>query len=389
MRQGRAAAAQRAAARASLAGGERSAGPRSGRRGRPRIHAVILAGGAGERFWPASRGRRPKFFLEVGDGRSLLAATLARARRVADRGAVWVVCGAEQADAIRRSTRLPARRILVEPRRRNTAMAVAMASALVAREEPDAVLAVLPADHRIPDERAFARAIRRAARAAATGGAIVTLGVRPTRPDTGYGYIRVGAPAGRAWPGLHRVRSFVEKPDATRARRYLRGGHHLWNAGIFVFAAQILLREARRCAPALHRAVAPLLRARARAGARLLARCYRAAPSLPIDVAVIERSRAVWTLPVGFHWSDVGTWSSLADELGVSPGATRIVGGELLYDERGGNLVWGRRPVALLGIEGVAVIDAGDVLLVTKLERSPDVRQVVAALKARGRTDVL
>jgi len=350
---------------------------------------VILAGGAGERFWPASRARRPKPFLRIDDGRSLLASTLSRARRFASRGAVWVVCGADHADAIRRSTRLPARRILVEPRRCNTAMAVAMASAWIAREEPDAVIAVLPADHRIPDERAFAAAIRRAARAAADGGAIVTLGVRPTRPDTGYGYIRLGAPAGRAWPGLHRVRRFVEKPDAARARRYASSGEHLWNAGIFVFGAPTLLREAQRCAPGLYRAVAPLLRSRGRPGARLLARCYRGAPSLPIDVAVMERSSAVWTLPVVFHWSDVGTWSSLADELGVAPGVTRTVGGELLYDERGGNLVWGRRSVALLGIEDVAVIDAGDVLLVTKLERGPDVRQVVAALKARGRTDVL
>ena len=376
--QGRGAAAQRAA-------GERSAGPR---KGRPRVHAVILAGGAGERFWPASRAARPKPLLRVGDGRSLLEATLSRARRFADRGAIWVVCGADHAEAIRRSTRLPAGRILVEPVRRNTAMAIAVATARIAREEPEAVIAVLPADHRIPDERAFARAMERAARAAAGAGALVTLGVRPTRPDTGYGYLQPGAPAGRAWPGLRRVRRFVEKPDAARARRYLRGGY-LWNAGIFVFGAGTLLRELERCAPALHRALAPLLRTRRRPAARLLARCYRAAPALPIDVAVMERSRAVWTLPVAFRWSDVGTWSSLADELGVAKGATRIVGGELLYDERGGNLVWGRRSVALLGIEGVAVIDAGDVLLVTKLERSPDVRRIVAALKARGRTDVL
>jgi mannose-1-phosphate guanylyltransferase len=354
-----------------------------------RVHAVILAGGAGERFWPASRERRPKPFLRVEGGRTLLAAALSRARRVAAPGAVWVVCGGDQADAIRRATRLPARRVLVEPQRRNTAMAVALAAAWIARTEPDAVLAILPADHRIPDEAAFAAAIRRAARAAAGAGALVTLGVRPTRPETGYGYIRVGAPAGPAWPGLHRVRRFVEKPDAARARRFLRAGDHLWNAGIFVLGASALLRELQACAPGLHRALAPLRRSRRAPSARLLARCYRNAPALPIDVAVMERSRAVWTLPVEFHWSDIGTWSSLADELGVAPGATRVVRGELLYDERGGNLVWGRRAVALLGIEGVAVVDAGGVLLVTKLERSPDVRRIVAALKARGRTDVL
>ena len=350
---------------------------------------MILAGGAGERFWPASRERLPKPFLRVDGARSLLEATLSRARRVAAPGAVWAVCGLDQAAAIRRATRLPARRVLVEPRRRNPAMAVALAAATIAREEPDAVLAVLPADHRIPDQAAFAVAIRRAARAAAGAGALVTLGVRPTRPDTGYGYLRVGAAAGRAWPGLHRVRRFVEKPDAARARRFVRSGSHLWNAGIFVLGASSLLREVEACAPELHRALAPLRRSRGAPSARLLARCYRDAPSLPIDVAVMERSRRVWTLPVSFHWSDVGTWSSLADELGVAPGATRVVGGELLYDERGGNLVWGRRSVALLGVEGMAVVDAGDVLLVTKLERSPDVRRIVAALKARGRTDVL
>jgi mannose-1-phosphate guanylyltransferase len=362
---------------------------------RPRIHAVLLAGGAGERFWPASRERRPKFLLPLGagegppGGRTLLAATLARARRVAAPGATWVVCGGEHAGAVRSATRLPARRVLVEPVRRNTAMAVGLAAACIAREEPDAVLAVLPADHRIPDQRAFAAAIRRAAAAALGAGVLVTLGVRPTRPETGYGWLRVGPPAGPAWPGLHRVRRFVEKPDAARARRFLRAGGYLWNAGIFVFTARALLREVEACAPELARALAPLRAARGPSAARLLARCYRGAPSLPIDVAVMERSRRVWTLPVEFRWSDVGTWSSLADELGVAPGATRVVAGELLFDERGGNLVWGRRGVALLGVEGVALIDAGDVLLVTKLDRSPDVRRIVAALKARGRADVV
>jgi len=290
---------------------------------------------------------------------------------------------------MRRATGLPPARVLVEPLRRNTALAIAWAAARIAREDPDAVLAVLPADHRIPDERAFAAAIARAARAAAEAGAIVTLGVRPTRPDTGYGYLRLGAPAGPRFPGLHRVARFVEKPAPARARRFVRHGGYLWNAGIFVFAASALLREVEDRAPDLWAAVAPLVAAPRTPGARLLARCYRAAPSLPIDVAVMERSRRVWTLPVAFRWSDVGTWSSLADELGVRPGRSRVVGGELLFDERGGNLVWSGRRVALLGVDGLAVIDAGDVLMITKLERSPDVRRIVAALKARRRTDVL
>ena len=161
------------------------------------IHAVILAGGAGERFWPASRAARPKPFLRVVGGRTLLDATLDRARRVAGKQAVWIVCGGEHAGPIRKASGLPPRRVLVEPRRRNTAMAVGLAATRIAALDPDAVLAVLPADHHIPASRAFAADIRRAARAARAARVLVTLGVRPTRPDTGYGYIQVGAPVGR------------------------------------------------------------------------------------------------------------------------------------------------------------------------------------------------
>ncbi len=351
---------------------------------RPRLHAVILAGGAGERFWPASRQKHPKPFLEIADGKTLLDATVDRARRFASKDCVWVVCGADHAKGVRRATGLPAERLLVEPTRRNTAMAVAWAAQRIAVGDPAAVLAILPADHRIPDAKAFASAMRRAARAAREGEALITLGVKPTRPDTGYGYIRVGKPAGRRWPGVRRVRRFVEKPNAARARRYLREGGYLWNAGIFVFRADTLLEELARHAPEIFQSIP-----RGKSAAAV-ARAYEKAPSEPIDTALMERSKKIWTLPVTFHWSDVGTWLSLAEELGVSDGKSRVLGGELLFDDTGGNLVWGapRRGIALLGVHGLAVIDTGDVLLVTKLDRSADVRGIVARLKKRGRSDV-
>ena len=351
------------------------------------LHAVILAGGAGERFWPASRSRRPKPFLRVVGGRTLLDATMLRAARCVGRERVYVVCGREHAAAIRRATGLPASRVLIEPLRRNTAAAIGFAAARIARQDPDAVLAVLPADHHIPDVAAFGRDIRNAARAARAEGVLVTLGVRPTRPETGYGYIEVGA-AVRGYPGLRRVRRFVEKPDARRAQRFLRGGRHLWNAGIFVFGARTILEEIAALAPELGAALAPL--DTARPSAALLARCYRRAPSLPIDVAVMEKSRRVWTLPVRWHWSDVGTWESLAGELGVAEGRSQVVAGLLAHDDAGGNLVWGQpgRPIALLGVTGLAIVDAGDALLVAQLARSNDVRAIVQKLKARGRPDV-
>jgi mannose-1-phosphate guanylyltransferase/mannose-6-phosphate isomerase len=351
---------------------------------------VILAGGAGERFWPASRARLPKPFLRVVDGRTLLEATLARARRVAGGERVWVVCGAEHARQVRRATGLPPARILVEPERRNTAMAIGLAALRIAREAPGALQAVLPADHVIPDARAFAAALRRAATAAAQQGVLVTLGVQPTRPETGYGYIRLGARQTGAWAGLYRVRRFVEKPDATRARRWLRRGGYLWNAGIFVWGVRTILEEIERCAPEIHASLAPLRRSARGGRGAALERAYRAAPAQPIDRAVLERSRRVWCLPVEFHWNDVGTWESLAEELGVGEDVTRVIGGEVLLDDARGNLVWARdRLVALLGVEGLAVVDAGDALLVTRLERSSEVRRIVARLRDRGRSELL
>ena len=364
------------------------------------VHAVILAGGAGERFWPASRRARPKPFLEVIGGRSLLDATLARARAAAgsaDR--VWIVCGHEHAAAVRRESGLPAKRVLVEPARRNTAMAIAWVAHRIAAEDPDAVMAVLPADHHVPDERAFARCIRRAARAAAGASVLVTLGVQPTRPDTGYGYIRVGDAAAARYRGLSVVDRFVEKPEARVARRYLSDGGYLWNAGIFVWSARVLLEEVEACAPELHEALEPFREAPRNRSRALVDRVYAGAPSLPIDIAVLERSRRVWTLPVAFAWSDVGTWESIAVELGVGQeragrrkhplGTNRVIAGELLAEGASGNLVWGgKRLVALVGVEDLAVVDTDDVILVTKLSDSHDVRRLVARLHASDRSEL-
>ncbi len=355
----------------------------------PKIHAVILAGGAGERFWPASRSALPKPFLRVVGGRTLLDATSTRARRVATKEGLWVVCGGEHAKRIRRATGLPASRVLVEPMRRNTAAAVALAALRIRAIDPDAVMLVLPADHHIPDVKAFAADVRRAARAAADEQVLVTLGVEPTRPETGYGYIQVGAPAGQGHAGMHRVKRFVEKPTAGRARGYLERGGHLWNAGIFVWSARAILEEIEAYMPELAEALRPLGGKRPPT-ATTVARAYEAAPSAPIDTGVMERSRRVWTLPVRWRWNDVGTWESLAQELGVAVGESRAVDGELVFDDRGGNLVWGQpgRPIALLGVEGMAVVDTGDALLVARLDRSNEVRDVVAALKRAGRSDV-
>jgi mannose-1-phosphate guanylyltransferase len=350
-------------------------------------------------------------------GQSLLQAAVERARRVAGNDdKVWLVCGKEHARSMRAHTGLPASRVLVEPSRRNTAMAVAWAALRIQAEAPDAVMVMLSADHHIPDVGRFARAIGRAARAADQAGVLVTLGVEPTRPDTGYGYIKTGRAMGSAHPGLHVVSRFLEKPDAARAKRFVKNGGYLWNAGIFVWSVSTLLEEIEACAPDLHSALAPLRRRPRGRNRSEVEAAYRKAPSLAIDVAVMEASERVWTIPVDFAWSDLGTWSSLAMELGVGQegrrssrtgkrrakleagpsgrsvhleGGNRIVDGEVILEDAHANLIWGAdRPIALLGVDDLAVIDTGDVILITKLERSPDVRKLVATLKEAGRDEL-
>jgi mannose-1-phosphate guanylyltransferase len=358
------------------------------------VHAVVLAGGAGTRFWPLSREARPKPLLRVAGADSLLAEAVARARRVADPGCVWLVCGSGHAQAIRREAGLPPARTLIEPRMRNTAAAIGLAAARIGTLAPDAVMVVLPADHRVPRAGAFARAVRGAVRAAEREPVLVTLGVRPSRPETGYGYIRLGAPIGSAHPGLHRVDRFVEKPDLARAEQFVASGDHLWNSGMFVWRARSVLAELAQHAPAIARALAPVAALGARASGRAvsaaIAAAYRRIPSAAIDTAVLERSERVWCLPVDFRWSDVGTWASLAQELGVGAGGSSVISGTAFtYDAPENLIAAGDRPIVLLGVRGLAVIDAGDALLVARLDRSADVRNVVANLRKRGRRNLL
>jgi len=358
---------------------------------RPRIHAVVLAGGAGTRFWPLSRESRPKPLLRVIGRSTLLEETLDRAACFSAPDRTWLVCGADHAKLMRAASGLPRQRVLVEPRMRNTTAAVAFAAARIAAEDPEAVMAVLSADHRIPDARAFAVAIRRAARAAQQGDVLVTLGVRPTRPDTGLGYIRIGPPAGAGHRGLHRVARFVEKPGEAAARRFLRSDRYLWNMGVFVWTARRILEEIEICAPEVFRAIQPLLGVeRVRDWPGATKRAYRRVPALSVDKAVLERSERVWCLPVDFHWSDVGTWQSLAEELGVGGDVSHIMDGEAILCESTGNLVRADgRPVVLLGVEGLAVIDTKDVLLVADLDHSHQVRQVVSGLRRSQRRELL
>ncbi|KUG59328.1 mannose-1-phosphate guanylyltransferase [Serinicoccus chungangensis] len=356
------------------------------------LTAVVPAGGSGTRLWPLSRSAAPKFLQDLtGSGRSMLQGTVDRVGRLVG-GRVLVVTGRAHAAAVRRQLGgLPEDRLLLEPSPRDSMPAIGWAAAVLERSDPDAVLGSFAADHVIEDEDAFADCVRQAV-VAARRGSLVTLGVQPRYPATGFGYVEVGErrPSPGA-PDAHRVVSFVEKPDRSVAERYLEGGRHLWNAGIFVVRAGVLLD----LLADQHPEMVHLLRLLARDPGRL-DEVWGSLPAVAIDRAVAEpaaRAGVVEVVPADLGWDDLGDFASLATLLQEHPrhAGVRVLGspGDVLaQDSTGLVAARGGRTVVTLGVEGVVVVDTPDALLVTSRERCQDVRSVVAALEQLGREDL-
>jgi mannose-1-phosphate guanylyltransferase len=362
-----------------------------------KIHAVVMAGGSGTRFWPLSRQARPKQFLPLAGKLPLLVETVKRLPPLAPIGRTYVACGPVHARAVRKMLpKLPRENLLVEPVARNTAPCVGLAALHVARQAPDGILAMLPADHHVGRPDQFREAIATAARIAA-GGAIVTIGVTPSRPETGYGYLEVGSPlpgesavaGGRLAPA--RVKRFVEKPDRAKAEQYLADGGYLWNSGIFVFRADVILEEIQRTMPELASrlgAIAATLGTREYAKA--LAREFPACPSESIDYGVMERSSRIAVVPADFGWSDVGSFAAIP-EVRRADAEGNVAAGDVLIVDGNDNVVLAEagRLVAVVGASGLVVVDAGDALLVCPRERAQDVKKAVDELKRRRRDDLV
>ncbi|MFZ5468130.1 MAG: mannose-1-phosphate guanylyltransferase [Myxococcota bacterium] len=348
-----------------------------------RLFPVIIAGGSGTRFWPLSRKARPKQFLPLASDRPLIVETAARVEHISQRKDRFVVCGRAHAAAVKRLTKaVPAKNVLVEPVARNTAPAIGLATVHVAARDPQGVLAVLPADQHVRDVPSFQQALLRAAEAAKRGD-IVTLGIRPTRAETGYGYIRRGVPVAA---GVDRVQAFVEKPDAGTAQRYLASGEYLWNAGIFVFRADVMLAAFERHLPEL---AGGLSRIAAALGTRrypkALAKEFPRLPSISIDYGVAEKAPNIAVVPGDFGWSDVGSFNALPDVRAADEAGNVVLGeGAIVLDSRSSVVLAGERPLAVVGMSDVVVVDAGDAVLVLPKEKSQDVRKVVAQLEQRG-----
>ncbi|MGK3998070.1 mannose-1-phosphate guanylyltransferase [Sorangium sp. So ce1024] len=366
------------------------------------VHVLILAGGAGTRFWPASRATRPKQLLPLVGGEPLITATARRVLPLCARGGsdgwerLWIATGKHLVAPTRAA--LPGvseRRLLVEPAPRNTAPCIGWAAATIAREDPNAIVIVLPSDHHIADVPRFLEVLDTAV-ASARGGAITTIGIRPTHPETGFGYIEA-ADAGAASAAPREVLRFVEKPSRERAEEFLATGRFLWNAGMFIFRAGDMRAAIRAHLPALAEGLDEIDRAAAlgtAAEAEAIERVFPRLPAVSIDHGVMEHVGRLAVVPGDFGWSDLGSWQSAwelaeKDERGNSAPA-----GSVLVDARDNYVVDLRardggagdgRVLALVGVEGLVVVETDDALLIVPRDRAQDVKHVVDALKARGR----
>jgi mannose-1-phosphate guanylyltransferase len=356
------------------------------------VHAVILAGGSGTRFWPASRRLMPKQLLPLAGATNepLIAATVRRIETLVPPERVWVSTGARLvAGTAAALPRVPRNHMLAEPVARNTAPAIAWASATIARSDPDAVIAILPADHFIGDEPAFREVLSRALRSAEEGW-LTTIGIVPTRPETGYGYIEVGDSVGDR---VNAATRFVEKPTRERAAQYLAGGKHLWNAGMFFFRASAMREAIGEHLPAL---AAGLDRTDAAAGkeAEVLAEVFPTLPSISIDHGVMEKAKRIAVVPGSFGWNDVGSWEVTWEMSERDAQGNALPAGTIAVDARN-NLVKDLSTTAqpkrwaLVGVSDLVVVETDDAVLVIPRDRAQDVRAVVDALAARGEEDKL
>jgi mannose-1-phosphate guanylyltransferase len=345
-----------------------------------KVYAVIMAGGAGTRFWPASRALRPKQLLPLSGGAPLLAETVRRLAPLVTEDRVIVVTGEHLAEGTTKAVPgVPAAQILREPSPRNTAPCIAWANAVVNRLDPEAVVAVLPSDHFIADEPAFRKVVEQAIESA-RGGRVTTIGIVPTRPDTGYGYIELGDDLGS---GVRKVARFVEKPNRETAERFLAGKRHLWNAGMFFFRVKDMTALVAKHLPELAAGVAKI-----DADASTLASVFPTLPSVSIDVGVMEKAEGLAVVPGDFGWNDIGSWES-AWELGAKDANGNALEASSIAIDSKNNLVRSKKVVALVGVNDLVVVDTDDALLVMPRERAQDVRLVIEELKKKNAKDLL
>ena len=357
--------------------------------------AYILAGGTGTRFWPMSRQQRPKQLVRLWGDETMIETTAHRLAEPAQEDGVFVVCGPDLVDPISGTlTDFPREQFVIEPMARDTAPAIALAAIQTLERAGDVPFGVFPADHYIGDDDAFRRCLA-AAESAADAGHIVTIGIEPSRPETGYGYIHYddgdGADSGDA-PSVHSVEAFVEKPDRKRAKRYLESGEYLWNAGMFVMKPSTLLDEMERQLPEMYEGFLRIRDAwRTEAHDEVLREEFEAMEGISIDYGVMEDARDVVCVPADFTWSDVGHWAAL-DEVRDTDENDNVIEADAILENVENSVIFSEdsdRLIAGIDLDDMVVVDTQNAVLVLPKSSAQKVRDIVHRLRESGRDDVL
>lgn len=352
----------------------------------PRTHAVILAGGVGTRFWPLSRRRRPKQFLPIAAGKTMIEETVARLRPLLPNGRIFTISDSAQARTIRRLVPgLPAENVLTEPVGRNTTASLILATATIYLRDPKAVVFALPADHLISDNALFLKKLRAAAKAAAGADVIVTFGIPPTYPSTGFGYIQFSNRHRRliGHELFYPVLRFMEKPTLARARAFIKEGRHAWNSGMFIWRADVFAAKLEKYAPEFFPYWVKTLRALEKRDRGGIDTVFREIPARSIDYTLMERAKGILMNQGTFGWSDVGSWVALADIWPKDESGHAVRGDAIFVDSRDCLVYSPKKLTAVVGLKDVIVVDTPDALLVCHKDADQKVRDIIEILRRR------
>ena len=356
-----------------------------------KVTAVIMAGGKGERFWPQSRASRPKQFLALTrDGETMIQKTVGRLNDIVDISDVFVVTNANYIDLVKEQLpELPPQNIIAEPKARNTAPCSALAAQIIRKKYEDAIMLVLPSDHLIKFTEMFVDTLRHAIEVAEKGRSLVTIGITPSYPETGYGYIQFSG-ANKTMPGVYTVERFVEKPNIELAKEYVNAGTFLWNSGMFVWKASSIIANIEQFLPEVAAGTAKIgEKYGTDEFVQTLNEIFPDLPSESIDFGVMEKAKDIYTIPGNFGWDDVGSWLAV-ERINYTNEYGNVVKGDVIsIKTKNSTIIGGKKLIATVGLEDVVIVDTDDALLVCAKDSTQDIKKIIENLKICNRNELV